>query len=55
MADIIDLMLATGCRIGEILALRWSDLTSVANYPSSRCRDDQDLSMFGTRLTIAVR
>lgn len=24
MADIIDLMLATGCRIGEILALRWS-------------------------------
>ena len=26
MADIIDLMLATGCRIGEILALRWSDL-----------------------------
>jgi integrase len=26
MADIIDLMLATGCRIGEVLALRWSDL-----------------------------
>jgi integrase len=26
MADIVDLMLATGCRIGEILALRWSDL-----------------------------
>ncbi len=26
MADIIDLMLATGCRFGEILALRWSDL-----------------------------
>ena len=26
MADIIDLMLATGCRVGEILALRWSDL-----------------------------
>ncbi len=26
MADIIDLMLATGCRIGEILALRWTDL-----------------------------
>lgn len=24
MADIIDLMLATGCRIGEIFALRWS-------------------------------
>ncbi|CAB4755419.1 unannotated protein [freshwater metagenome] len=29
MADIIDLMLATGCRIGEILALRWSDLDPV--------------------------
>lgn len=26
IADIIDLMLATGCRIGEVLALRWSDL-----------------------------
>ena len=26
MADIIDLMLATGCRIGEILALRWGDV-----------------------------
>ncbi|GIF04682.1 tyrosine-type recombinase/integrase [Actinoplanes siamensis] len=26
LADIIDLMLATGARIGEILAVRWSDL-----------------------------
>jgi integrase len=26
MADIIDLMLATGARIGEVLALRWSDV-----------------------------
>lgn len=26
MADIVDLMLATGARIGEILALRWFDL-----------------------------
>jgi len=26
MADIIDLMLATGARIGEILALRWADV-----------------------------
>lgn len=25
-ADIVDLLLATGCRIGEILALRWSDV-----------------------------
>ncbi len=27
MADIVDLMLATGGRIGEILALRWEDIT----------------------------
>src|SRR4051794_22009449 len=33
MADIIDLMLATGCRIGEILALRWSDLDLDGNLP----------------------
>lgn len=26
MADIIDLMLATGARIGEVLSFRWSDL-----------------------------
>ena len=26
MADIIDLMLATGARIGEVLALRWNDV-----------------------------
>ena len=26
MADIIDLMLATGARIGEVLAIRWSDI-----------------------------
>jgi integrase len=26
LADIVDLLLATGARIGEILALRWSDL-----------------------------
>ncbi len=25
MPDIIDLTLATGCRIGEIRALRWRD------------------------------
>jgi integrase len=33
MADIIDLMLATGCRIGEILALRWSDLELDGELP----------------------
>jgi integrase len=26
MADLIDLMLATGARIGEVLAIRWSDV-----------------------------
>ena len=37
MADIIDLMLATGCRIGEVLALRWSDLDRVKlRYYSTR-------------------
>ena len=34
MADIIDLMLATGCRIGEILALRWSDLDLDGDKPT---------------------
>lgn len=34
MADIIDLMLATGCRIGEILAWRWSDLDLDADLPT---------------------
>ena len=34
MADIIDLMLATGCRIGEILALRWSDLDLDGDLPT---------------------
>ena len=30
LADIIELMLATGARIGEVLALRWSDIDLVA-------------------------
>ncbi|MCA1781019.1 MAG: site-specific integrase [Intrasporangiaceae bacterium] len=34
MADIIDLMLATGARIGEILALRWADITLDAPRPA---------------------
>ena len=34
MPDVIDLMLATGCRIGEILALRWSDLDLDAVLPT---------------------
>ncbi len=32
--DIIDLMLATGCRIGEILAVRWSDVDLAAQRPT---------------------
>ena len=34
MADIIDLMLATGARIGEILALRWTDLALDHDRPN---------------------
>ncbi|MEU1811080.1 tyrosine-type recombinase/integrase [Micromonospora aurantiaca (nom. illeg.)] len=33
LADIVDLMLATGARIGEILALRWEDLDLTAEHP----------------------
>jgi integrase len=32
MADIIDLMLGTGARIGEVLALRWSDVDFDARH-----------------------
>lgn len=34
LADIVDLMLATGARIGEILALRWEDLNLAAERPT---------------------
>jgi integrase len=34
LADIVDLMLATGARIGEILALRWEDLNLAATRPT---------------------
>jgi len=34
MTDIIDLMLATGARIGEILALRWTDVALDATRPN---------------------
>ena len=34
MADIIDLMLATGGRIGEILAVRWADVSLDAPRPN---------------------
>ncbi|MGY3516540.1 tyrosine-type recombinase/integrase [Micromonospora sp. PTRAS2] len=33
LADIIDLLLATGARIGEILALRWEDLDLAVEHP----------------------
>jgi integrase len=35
MPDIIDLLLATGCRIGEVLALRWSDIDLAATPPTA--------------------
>ncbi len=34
LADVVDLMLATGARIGEILALRWEDLNLAAARPT---------------------
>lgn len=34
LADVVDLMLATGARIGEILALRWEDLDLSAERPT---------------------
>ncbi|WP_067494698.1 site-specific integrase [Actinoplanes sp. TFC3] len=33
LGDIVDLMLATGARIGEILALRWEDIDLAAEHP----------------------
>lgn len=38
LPDIVDLLIATGMRIGEVLALRWSDIELTA--PSAR-RDDE--------------
>ncbi|BCJ67968.1 tyrosine-type recombinase/integrase [Polymorphospora rubra] len=38
LADIVDLMLATGARIGEILALRWEDLNLAAERPTLTIR-----------------
>ncbi|UFN45230.1 tyrosine-type recombinase/integrase [Nocardioides okcheonensis] len=35
IADIIDMLLATGCRIGEVLALRWTDIDLSANPPTA--------------------
>lgn len=34
LADIVDVMLATGSRIGEVLAIRWSDLDLSADTPT---------------------
>ncbi len=34
LADIVDLLLATGARIGEVLALRWSDIDLAAARPT---------------------
>lgn len=38
LADIVDLMLATGARIGEILALRWDDIDLTATRPTLTIR-----------------
>ncbi|NOJ61007.1 site-specific integrase [Arthrobacter sp. 260] len=34
LADIVDVMLATGTRIGEVLALRWNDVDLVSSVPT---------------------
>lgn len=34
MPDIVDLLLATGCRIGEVLAFRWTDIDLTATPPT---------------------
>ena len=34
MPDIVDLLLATGCRIGEVLAIRWTDIDLSATPPT---------------------
>jgi integrase len=34
LPDIVDLLLATGCRIGEVLALRWTDVDLSAAPPT---------------------
>ncbi|GGK43786.1 putative phage integrase [Pilimelia terevasa] len=34
LADIVDLMLATGVRIGEVLALRWADVDLATDRPT---------------------
>jgi integrase len=34
MSNIVDVMLATGARLGEVLALRWADMALDADCPS---------------------
>lgn len=34
MPDIVDMLLATGCRIGEVLAIRWTDIDLKATPPT---------------------
>jgi integrase len=34
MPDIVDMLLATGCRVGEVLAIRWTDVDLAADRPT---------------------
>lgn len=34
LADVVDVLLATGCRTGEVLAIRWKDLDLTSDIPS---------------------
>ena len=36
LSDVIECLLGTGCRIGELLALRWQDLDLHADLPTAR-------------------
>ena len=36
IADLVDLLLATGCRIGETMALKWKHLDLDADKPTMR-------------------
>jgi integrase len=55
MADIIDLMLGTGARIGEVLALRWSDVDLNAQRVQIRATIKTETSVGTYRKPLATR